>query len=106
MSVIIHRLALAREMDPSARRLVDKALEGVDVDWPQIPSEIKRLQELRKTKGDDLDILNEHIAKLKELEKAGVDQFCIYLMCGDEERNLTEYCEKILPHFAKNKALA
>ena len=50
--------------------------------------------------------VDEHIAKLKELEKAGVDQFCIYLMCGDEERNLTEYCEKILPHFAKNKALA
>lgn len=43
---------------------IDKALEGVDVDWPQIPSEIKRLQELRKKKGDDLDLLNEHIAKL------------------------------------------
>jgi len=43
---------------------IDKALEGVDIAWPQIPSEIKRLQELRKKKGDDLDLLNEHIAKL------------------------------------------
>ena len=43
---------------------IDKALEGVDIPWPQIPSEIKRLQELRKKKGDDLDLLNEHIAKL------------------------------------------
>ena len=43
---------------------IDKALEGVDIAWPQIPSEIKRLQELRKKKGDDLDLLNAHIAKL------------------------------------------
>jgi archaellum component FlaF (FlaF/FlaG flagellin family) len=43
---------------------IDKQLEGVDVAWPQVPSEIKRLQELRKKKGDDLDLLNEHIAKL------------------------------------------
>ena len=43
---------------------IDKQLEGVDVAWPQVPSEIKRLKELRKKKGDDLDLLNEHIAKL------------------------------------------
>ena len=43
---------------------IDKALEGVDIAWPQIPSEIKRLQELRKKKGDDLDLLNGLIAKL------------------------------------------
>ena len=48
----------------------------------------------------------EHVEKLKQLEQAGVDQFAIYLMCGDEERNLKEYCENILPHFVKNKALA
>lgn len=48
--------------------------------------------------------VDEHIAKLKELEAAGVDQFGIYLMCGDEERILTEYCEKILPHFSKSTA--
>jgi alkanesulfonate monooxygenase SsuD/methylene tetrahydromethanopterin reductase-like flavin-dependent oxidoreductase (luciferase family) len=51
-----------------------------------------------------LGSVDEHIAKLKELEAAGVDQFALYLMCGDEERILTEYCEKILPHFAQGKA--
>ena len=30
---------------------IDKALEGVNIAWPQIPSEIKRLQEVRKKKG-------------------------------------------------------
>ena len=43
---------------------IDKALEGVNIAWPQIPSEIKRLQEVRKKKGDDLDLLNEFVAKL------------------------------------------
>ncbi|MFP6884830.1 MAG: hypothetical protein VCA40_10375 [Roseibacillus sp.] len=45
---------------------IDKQLEDEagDIAWPQVPSEIKRLQELRKKKGDDLDLLNEHIAKL------------------------------------------
>ena len=43
---------------------IDEALKGVPVPWAQVPSEIKRLQELRKKKGDDLDLLNEHIAKL------------------------------------------
>lgn len=51
-----------------------------------------------------LGSVDDHIAKLRELEKAGVDQFCIYLMCGDEERILTEYCEKILPAFAKQES--
>jgi len=50
--------------------------------------------------------VDEHIEKLEELERAGVDQFCIYLMCGEEERNLKEYCEHIIPHFAKKKAMA
>jgi probable F420-dependent oxidoreductase len=39
------------------------------------------------------------IAKLKELEAAGVTQFNIYLMCGEEERILAEYAEHIIPHF-------
>ncbi len=45
---------------------IDKQLEDQagDIAWPQVPSEIKRLKELRKKKGDDLDLLNEHIAKL------------------------------------------
>lgn len=53
-----------------------------------------------------LGSVEQHIAKLKELEAAGVDQFAIYLMCGDEERILTEYCNNILPHFVKDTALA
>jgi probable F420-dependent oxidoreductase len=40
-----------------------------------------------------------HIEKLKELEAAGVTQFNIYLMCGEEERIVAEYGEHIIPHF-------
>ncbi|MBL8157284.1 MAG: TIGR03842 family LLM class F420-dependent oxidoreductase [Anaerolineae bacterium] len=40
-----------------------------------------------------------HVAKLKELEAAGVTQFNIYLMCGEEERIVAEYAEHVLPHF-------
>ena len=43
---------------------IDEQLKGVNVAWAQIPAEIKRLQEVRKKKGDDLDLLNEFIAKL------------------------------------------
>ncbi len=41
-----------------------------------------------------------HVEKLKELERIGVTQFNIYLMCGDEERIVEEYGKHILPHFA------
>jgi len=41
------------------------------------------------------------VEKLKELEAAGVTQFNIYLMCGEEERNLAEFAEHVLPHFSK-----
>jgi len=43
---------------------IDEQLKGVNVPWAQIPAEIKRQQEVRKKRGDDLDLLNEHIAKL------------------------------------------
>ena len=43
--------------------------------------------------------VDEHIRKLKELEVAGVTQFNIYLMCGEEERQLEEYGKHVLPHF-------
>ncbi len=47
---------------------IDKKLEeelgGRQITWNQVPAEIKRLQEERKKKGDDLDLLNEHIEKL------------------------------------------
>ena len=47
-----------------------------------------------------LGSVDDHIAKLKELEAAGVTQFNIYLMCGEEERIVAEYGEKIIPAFA------
>jgi len=46
-----------------------------------------------------LGTAEQHVAKIKELEAAGVTQFNIYLMCGEEERILAEYAEHILPHF-------
>ena len=46
-----------------------------------------------------LGSVDDHIAKLKALEAAGVTQFNIYLMCGEEERIVAEYGEKIIPAF-------
>ena len=43
---------------------VDELLKGVNVPWEQIPAEIKSQQEIRKKRRDDLDLLNELIAKL------------------------------------------
>lgn len=43
--------------------------------------------------------VEDHIAKLKALEAAGVAQFNIYLMCGEEERIVAEYGEHIIPQF-------
>ena len=45
--------------------------------------------------------VEQHVEKLKQLEAAGVTQFNIYLMCGEEERIVAEYAEHILPHFQK-----
>jgi probable F420-dependent oxidoreductase len=39
----------------------------------------------------------DHIAKLRELARAGVDQFNIYLMNGDEEAVLETYGREIIP---------
>lgn len=40
-----------------------------------------------------------HRRKLRELQKAGVTQFNIYLMCGDEEQTLVDYQRDVLPEF-------
>lgn len=48
--------------------------------------------------------IENHLTKLKELEAAGVTQFNIYLMCGDEERIVAEYGQHIIPHFKKARA--
>ena len=41
-----------------------------------------------------------HVAKLRELADAGVDQFNIYLMNGDEEQTLEIYGREIIPQLA------
>jgi len=40
-----------------------------------------------------------HRKKLLDLQKAGVTQFNIYLMCGDEEQTLETYQRDVLPEF-------
>jgi probable F420-dependent oxidoreductase len=47
---------------------------------------------------------NEHLAKLHELADAGVDQFNIYLMNGDEEEQLEMYGSHIIPAMAATAA--
>jgi probable F420-dependent oxidoreductase len=42
-----------------------------------------------------------HIEKLHALAKAGVTQFNIYLMCGEEEDTLEKYKNEIVPVFAR-----
>ena len=44
-----------------------------------------------------LGSVDEHIAKLHALADAGVDQFNIYLMNGDEEMILETYGREIVP---------
>jgi probable F420-dependent oxidoreductase len=43
-----------------------------------------------------------HREKLKRLAEAGVTQFNIYLMCGEEEQTLEVYKREVLPPFAAN----
>lgn len=97
-------------------------VEKYGMDSPDIPSSLTAYIEGRRgydykehadKDADHLDFISEdivdafgilgsvddHIAKLKELEAAGVTQFNIYLMCGEEERIVAEYGEKIIPHF-------
>lgn len=42
-----------------------------------------------------------HVAKLIELRDAGVTQYNIYLMCGEEERIVEEYGKNVIPEFRK-----
>ena len=43
----------------------------------------------------------EHVRRLVELHEAGVDQFNLYLMNGDEEAQLEAYGEHVIPAFRK-----
>ncbi|MCI0403071.1 MAG: TIGR03842 family LLM class F420-dependent oxidoreductase [Acidobacteria bacterium] len=45
--------------------------------------------------------LEAHREKLARLAKAGVTQFNIYLMCGEEEQTLETYGRNVLPQLAK-----
>ncbi len=47
-----------------------------------------------------LGSVEDHVAKLRELADAGVDQFNIYLMNGDEEQVLEAYGREIIPALA------
>jgi probable F420-dependent oxidoreductase len=40
-----------------------------------------------------------HRKKLQRLREAGVTQFNIYLMCGDEEQTLEQYRREVIPQF-------
>ncbi|MGI9103289.1 MAG: TIGR03842 family LLM class F420-dependent oxidoreductase [Terriglobales bacterium] len=44
-----------------------------------------------------------HRAKLRELQRRGVTQFNIYLMCGEEEKTLEIYNREVLPHFRNER---
>ncbi len=44
-----------------------------------------------------LGTVDDHIARLRALAQAGVDQFNLYLMNGDEERQLEVYGREIIP---------
>src|SRR5207237_286299 len=44
---------------------------------------------------------DDHREKLDRLRKAGVTQFNIYLMSGDEEQTLDAYKHEILPHYRR-----
>jgi probable F420-dependent oxidoreductase len=43
--------------------------------------------------------VREQIRRLEELQSIGVTQFNIYLMCGDEEKQVATYGSKVIPHF-------
>lgn len=47
-----------------------------------------------------LGTADDHIAKLKELEAAGITQFNIYLDNGDEDAIIAEYGNSIIPKFS------
>lgn len=42
-----------------------------------------------------------HIEKIRALVRAGVTQFNIYLMCGDEEDTLEKYKKEVMPAFPR-----
>jgi len=49
---------------------------------------------------------DQQVAKLERLRKAGVTQFNIYLMSGDEEQTLIEYQRNVLPRVQQRAVTA
>lgn len=49
--------------------------------------------------------VKEQIRRLEELQALGVHQFNIYLMCGDEEKQLATFGNKVIPHFNGKKTV-
>ena len=47
-----------------------------------------------------LGTAEEHVAKLRELQDAGMDQFAIYLMHDAKEQTLDAYGADVIPAFA------
>ena len=47
--------------------------------------------------------VTDHIQRLEELRSAGVTQFNIYLMCGEEEKTLEIYGRDIIPKFSTRR---
>ena len=47
--------------------------------------------------------VKEQIRRLEELQSIGVHQFNLYLMVGDEEKQVAAYGSKIIPHFNGKK---
>lgn len=47
--------------------------------------------------------IKNHIARIEELQSLGVHQFNIYLMCGDEEKQVAAYARSVIPHFNGKK---
>ncbi len=51
-----------------------------------------------------LGTVDDHVAKLRELEALGVDQFNVYLMHDAQEETLTGYGERVIPALASPAA--
>jgi probable F420-dependent oxidoreductase len=50
--------------------------------------------------------VEEHVAKLRELADAGIDQFNLYLMNGDEEEQLERYARDVIPALREGTPVA
>ena len=78
-------------MAPSATQRRKLAIAALEKNIKLAPHEKQANREARHLTPE------EHVAKLRELAAAGVDQFNVYLMNGDEEAQLELYGRHIIP---------